>query len=392
MALANILRARADALRRTARVECGELGSVTVEALPLRELELLLRQPDPMRAVFYAACRELQLAGEELRRAAQVYAPDEIMQMVSSEEATLAAQTILELSGWHQPEATDPQTDLTRDAVTDLTPGSDNRTVRSKSLEAQDRRSNSAAEGFDPERATAEPDRTQAGVLNENGEIRLLSVQEMREGFQEIRPESVQSLEASGESRLQPVQEISKESFSAGQDSHETGPSGVRAVPHLPEKNGSENDPSQEEWFVSEPDKKAQGLVAFPKSEVQNVGSAQNVAPEKEPREQDAAADLHENESEVFEGLHEIKSDFSGEKTENPHESRSEFWEQLHESTSEFPSAAEKILHEMESDFGVSAHETESELPEGLHETESELAERMARRLLEGLRRAAAVR
>ena len=30
--------------------------------------------------------------------------------------------------------------------------------------------------------------------------------------------------------------------------------------------------------------------------------------------------------------------------------------------------------------------------PEGLHETESELAERMARRLLEGLRRAAAVR
>ena len=44
MALADILRARADALRRTARVECGELGAVTVEALPLRELELLLRQ------------------------------------------------------------------------------------------------------------------------------------------------------------------------------------------------------------------------------------------------------------------------------------------------------------------------------------------------------------
>ena len=37
-------------------------------------------------------------------------------------------------------------------------------------------------------------------------------------------------------------------------------------------------------------------------------------------------------------------------------------------------------------------HETESEIPEKMHETTSELAERVARELLDGLRRAAWVR
>ena len=56
----------------------------------------------------------------------------------------------------------------------------------------------------------------------------------------------------------------------------------------------------------------------------------------------------------------------------------------------------ESGLHESKSEFGAERaedlHETESEYTENLHETESELAERVARELLEGLRRAAWVR
>ena len=100
MGLTETLTARLQGQGRTARVDCGALGAVTVEALSLRELELLLRGPDGARAVFYAACRELQLAGEELRKAGQLYTPDGILQAVSEQEANSALAEILKLSGW----------------------------------------------------------------------------------------------------------------------------------------------------------------------------------------------------------------------------------------------------------------------------------------------------
>ena len=99
MGLAEKLGARAARQGRSAPVACGELGTVTVEALSVRELERLLRGADGTRAVFYAACRELQSAGEALRKAGKVFAPDGIMQFVSDSEAAAAARTVLELSG-----------------------------------------------------------------------------------------------------------------------------------------------------------------------------------------------------------------------------------------------------------------------------------------------------
>ena len=55
-----------------------------------------------------------------------------------------------------------------------------------------------------------------------------------------------------------------------------------------------------------------------------------------------------------------------------------------------------KTLHETESENGAGSgnalHESKSEVTETLHETTSELAERVARELLDGLRRAAWVR
>ena len=61
-----------------------------------------------------------------------------------------------------------------------------------------------------------------------------------------------------------------------------------------------------------------------------------------------------------------------------------------------FDGALGEALHETESEFREGLHETTSEFDENrresLHEITSELAERVAERLLEGLRRAAAVR
>lgn len=99
MGLAETLRLRAARLGRTAEVSCGALGTVTVEALPLREIELLHRGADSARAIFYAACRELQAAGEALHRTGDIYTPDGILQFVSRREAEAAAQAVLALSG-----------------------------------------------------------------------------------------------------------------------------------------------------------------------------------------------------------------------------------------------------------------------------------------------------
>lgn len=81
-----------------AEVACGLLGTVTVEALPPRECAALgLR--DGGRALFYAACRDLQTAGETLRREGRLFTPAEVTAYVSDEEAAAAARTVLALSG-----------------------------------------------------------------------------------------------------------------------------------------------------------------------------------------------------------------------------------------------------------------------------------------------------
>ena len=86
MALADVLRERVSRRGRTAEVACGLLGTVTVEALPPRECAALgLR--DGGRALLYAACRDLQTAGETLRREGRLFTPAEVTAYVSDEEA-----------------------------------------------------------------------------------------------------------------------------------------------------------------------------------------------------------------------------------------------------------------------------------------------------------------
>lgn len=98
MALADVLRERVSRRGRTAEVACGLLGMVTVEALPPRECAALGMR-DGGRALFYAACRDLQTAGETLRREGRLFTPAEVTAYVSDEEAAAAARTVLALSG-----------------------------------------------------------------------------------------------------------------------------------------------------------------------------------------------------------------------------------------------------------------------------------------------------
>ena len=322
MGLAETLAARAARQGRSATVTCGELGTVTVEALPVRELELLLRGSDGDRAVFYAACRELQSAGEELRQAGQVFAPDEVMQLVSDSEAAEAARTVLELSG---------QTE----------------------------------------------------------ENRLQIVQE-KTGLQgESRPAIVQQTEPAGpltdENRLESVQFNGASAPGFGQVSREAGAGSAKPD------------------TVPESDKKAQAMGILPPERTQNVGPGQNPRAPGDGSGEGRGVPLHEITSEFGEGLHEITSEFRGRARETAHETMSEFGETLHEIKSDFggmrrgiphesKSEFGKAVHESTSEFGETAHETTSEFPVGLHETTSALAEAVARRLVEGLRRAKWVR
>lgn len=305
MGLAETLSARVLGQGRTAQADCGELGSVTVEALPLRELEGLLRGTDGRRAVFYAACRELQQAGESLRQSGQIFTPDQIMQFVSDAEADAAAETVLALSGWTGGE-----------------PGE----VRLPSVQEQD------------------------------GEIRLSSVQ--MEGAEnpvssEVRPETVQMVPA--------------DSVRFGQVSHETEAFAGRFAE------------------VADSDRKTQSLGDLPVGQTQNVVSAEIFTKALRFGGGGGNSALHEIRSELKELLRELL-----------HEIESESGGSLHETESEFGGGGRLRLHETESEMTGGVHETESDFGEksrlSLHETESELAERLARHLLEGLRRANWVR
>ena len=118
-------------------------------------------------------------------------------------------------------------------------------------------------------------------------------------------------------------------------------------------------------------------------------------------------SNLHESESEVRETVHEMKSESAAVRRRGLHESKSEVEETLHETKSESAAARRRGLHESKSEVREALHEAKSEMAaerrqglhenksevgEAVHETKSESVERFAEGLLEGLRRAAAVR
>lgn len=411
MALGDILAARADNARARGTVEAGTLGTVTVEALPVRELERLMRGADGDRAVFYAACRELQGAGAALLRAGKVYRPDQVMALVSDAEAAKAAEAVRALSGWtvrageNGAEAADalPAERTVRDSA-----GAGEAADTGASSEASDGTAGeAAAHGTDMDKKAAFPavtsdgrtagngrsgdlrsegaggaDENAGGQASREAEIRPAVVQVNAE----VRREAVQKKTADAAFRPDTVRE------NAGKNTE------IRHRSVHGEKAGGQASCE----FLAEygeplpPDGKTQVLPEKSPDAPQNVGVSDKMDGSLQKKEREFLSERAAPERGYALGLHESKSEINGQDGANLHESESEngagSGNALHEGEAEIT----ETLHETESENdaagGDPLHESKSERAETLHETTSELAERVARELLDGLRRAAWVR
>ena len=417
MALADVLRERVSRRGRTAEVACGLLGTVTVEALPPRECAALgLR--DGGRALFYAACRDLQTAGETLRRVGRLFTPAEVTAYVSDEEAAAAARTVLALSGV----TTDGDGASTKSAEVRLGDVQNNGTHLA--VEAPSGEEIRLGDVQENEEVRHDGVRNNgphfAGKAPSEGEFRLGDVQENGDltgkvRHEDVREKAVQKAVQKAEIRLGGVRKPDG-TAEDGQVSHEFfgGDGSDRTDPIL----GGVSDFVPQNLALSEENDRFSAPLELSGNAGEVSGRGSNLHESKseageavhEMKSESAAArrrGLHESKSEVGEPVHEMKSEFAAERREGLHESKSEVEEAVHEKKSESATARRRGLHETESEVGETVHEMKSDLTterrdglhenrsevgETVHETKSESVERFAEGLLEGLRRAAAVR
>ena len=399
MALADVLRERVSRRGRTAEVACGLLGTVTVEALPPRECAALgLR--DGGRALLYAACRDLQTAGETLRREGRLFTPAEVTAYVSDEEAAAAARTVLALSGV----TADGDGPSTKSAEVRLGDVQEN-TVQKAEVRLGDVREKAGQKaevrlGDVREKAGQKAEVRLDGVRNNAphfaakapvaGEFRLADVQENGDLTGKVRHEDVRKKAVQkAEIRLGGVRKPDG-TAEDGQVSHEFfgGDGSDRTDPIL----GGVSDFVPQNLALSEENDRFSAPLELSGNTEEVSGRGSNLHETESEVEEtahetksdlttDRREGLHESRSEVEETVHEMKSDLTAERREGLHESRSEVREAVHETKSE--SAAERRQ---------GLHESKSEVGETVHEMKSESVERFAEGLLEGLRRAAAVR
>ncbi|MBS5676281.1 MAG: hypothetical protein KHW60_01085 [Oscillibacter sp.] len=396
MALADVLRERVSRRGRTAEVACGLLGTVTVEALPPRECAALgLR--DGGRALLYAACRDLQTAGETLRREGRLFTPAEVTAYVSDEEAAAAARTVLALSG-----------------VTTDGDGASTKSAEVRLGDVQNNGTHLAVEAPSGEEMNNGPHF--AGKAPSEGEFQLADVQENGDLTGKVRHEDVREKAVQkAEIRLGDVRKPDG-TAEDGQVSHEffSGDGSDRTAPIL----GGVSDFVPQNLALSEENDRFSAPLELSGNTGEVSGRGSNLHETEsevgeavhETKSEFAAArrrGLHESKSEVEETLHEMKSESAAARREGLHESKSEVRETVHETKSELTAERQEGLHESRSEVGETMHETKSdsaaerrrglhesrsEVREAVHETKSESVERFAEGLLEGLRRAAAVR
>ena len=441
MTLSDVLSARADNARACAQIDCGALGVLTLEALPLRELERYGRSADADRAIFYAACRDLQRTGAELLKAGKVYRPDQVTALVSDAEAAKAADAVRRLSGWtggqDARESAERGNSVSADARADAEPKGDSLPAhrRGITIPASDsdapivplprnRLAASAAGSaspISPERKgsgadlrggavddqggravgdteaaapTAGADAVESGgrIAREGGQGDLC-----RDGVQKVRPEVVQeNAEVRHDTVQQDLTENTKIRHSFVQEGGEEVGDGQVSREFLTEKLTKIAKPDKAQVLWSEAAQTPQNVV-----KMDNLDSGlRNIEPpaEEKPTGRGKKKSSH---------AHEGKSESGAKKGGALHETESDFTEELHENESELTVGEVQMLHEIESEFAETMHENKSDFRRGevremhestsefvetLHETESERAERVARELLEGLRRAAWVR
>ena len=384
MALGDILAARADNARARGTAEAGTLAPATVEALPVRELERLMRGADGDRAVFYAACRELQGAGAALLRAGKVYRPDQVMALVSDAEAAKAAEAVRALSGWTGMDGgTAQRTDFPAENADSA--GAGEAADTGASSEASDGTAGeAAAHGTDTDKKAAFPAVTSDGRTADNGrsgdlrsegaggEDENAGGQASREADgAEIRPAVVQ---VNAEVRREAVQK--KTADAAFRPDTVREKAGKNAEIRHRSVHGEKAGGQASCEFLAEygeplpPDGKTQVLPEKSPDAPQNVGVSDKMDGSLQKTEREFLSERAAPERGYAFGLHESKSEIDGRGGAN-----------LHESESENGAGS-----------GNALHESKSEVTETLHETTSELAERVARELLDGLRRAAWVR
>jgi len=417
MALADVLRERVSRRGRTAEVACGLLGTVTVEGLPPRECAALGMR-DGGRALFYAACRDLQTAGETLRREGRLFTPAEVTAYVSDEEAAAAARTVLALSG------------VTADGDGASTKSAEVRlgdVQNSGAHLAVDASSEEEIRLADVQENTVQKAEVRLGDVRNDAphfaakapsarEFRLGDVQENGDLTGKVRHEDVREKAVQkAEIRLGDVRKPD-DTAEDGQVSHEFfgGDGSDRTDPIL----GGVSDFVPQNLALSEENDRFSAPLELPVNTKKVSGQGSNLH-ESESEAGEALHEmksdltaarrrgLHENRSEVEEPVHEMKSESAAARRRGLHESRSEVEEAVHEMKSESAAERREGLHESKSEVRETVHETKSELTairrEGLHESESEVGEvvhesksesveRFAEGLLEGLRRAAAVR
>ena len=406
MALADVLRERVSRRGRTAEVACGLLGTVTVEALPPRECAALgLR--DGGRALFYAACRDLQTAGETLRREGRLFTPAEVTAYVSDEEAAAAARTVLALSGVTA-DGDGPSTKSEEVRLGDVQKNGAHLVVEAPSgaeirLDGVQENTGQKAEvrlGDVREKAGQKAKVRLGDVRNDGshfadkapseGKFRLADVQEDGDLTGKVRHEDVRKKAVQkAEIRLEDVRKPDG-TAADGQVSHEFfgGDGSDRTDPIL----GGVSDFVPQNLALSEENDRFSAPLELSGNTEEVSGRGSN---------------LHETESEVEEAVHEMKSESAAMRREGLHESKSEVGETVHEMKSDLTTERRQGLHESKSEVGEMLHETRSEsaaerrqglhenrseVGEPVHETKSESVERFAEGLLEGLRRAAAVR
>ena len=406
MALADVLRERVSRRGRTAEVACGLLGTVTVEALPPRECAALgLR--DGGRALFYAACRDLQTAGETLRREGRLFTPAEVTAYVSDEEAAAAARTVLALSG--------------------VTADGDGPSTKSAEVRLGDVQINGAHLAAEaPSEKEIRLDGVQENTV-QKAEVRLGDVRKKAGQKAEVRLEDVRNDEprfaanapVAGEFRLADVQENGD---LTGKVRHEdvrekaVQKAEIRLEDVRKPDGTAEDGQVSHEFFGEDGSDRTDPILGGVSDFVpQNLALSEENDRFSAPLELSGnteevsgrGSDLHEKKLEAGEALHETKSDLTTERREGVHESKSEIRETVHEMKSESAAARRQGLHEKKSEAGETVHEkksesaaarreglheSRSEVREAVHETKSESVERFAEGLLEGLRRAAAVR
>ena len=432
MALADVLRERVSRRGRTAEVACGLLGTVTVEALPPRECAALgLR--DGGRALFYAACRDLQTAGETLRREGRLFTPAEVTAYVSDEEAAAAARTVLVLSGVTA-DGDSPSTKSAEVRLGDVQKNGAHLAVEAPSEEeirldgvqentvqkAEVRLGDVRKKAGQKAEVRLEDVRNDAPHFAAKAplarEFRLADVQENGDLTGKVRREDVRKKAVqNAEIRLGDVRnpdgtaedgQVSHEFF-GGDGSDRTDPILGGVSDFVPQNLAlsDENDRFSAPLELSGNTEEVSGRGS-------NLHETESEAGETlhEMKSESATSrrrGLHESKSEIRELVHETKSESAAARQEGVHESRSEVGEVLHEMKSDLTAERREGLHETKSEAGEALHETKSEsaaarrrglheskseVEETVHETKSESVERFAEGLLEGLRRAAAVR